>query len=130
MGMIPSAEVAGFPVHRGELSRQIVQSLDDDVDDRVLPFDAAVHKPCLRMPRDLAKALPRAEMYDQIGRSGLVFDGDERDAFRRARPLTHQHHPGDFHTRFMRRGIERGVGRYAQSIQPFALKGERMRTQR
>src|ERR1017187_4768081 len=68
--------------------------MSDEMDDLALALDAAVDR---QHPgrKDYA-ALPFIEFWPdhEIGDAGLVLDGDEDDAFRRARHLPHEHETG------------------------------------
>lgn len=78
----------------GKVSRQVEELLGDEMDDVALPLDAAVDRHHARFENDTTPLLEQRGPDHDVGRAGLVLDGDEHDALGRARLLAHKHETG------------------------------------
>src|SRR5262249_32998206 len=75
----------------------VIEPLGDDMNDVLMPLDAAVHDDETRAHHHFAHPLEHLRPDHRIGDAGLVLDGHEHHACGGARPLAHQHHASDAH---------------------------------
>ena len=74
-----------------KLRRQIGKMLCDKMDHLAFALDAAVHRHHARREDDSPLMFEHFRPDDEIGDSGLVFDGDEHDAFGGSGHLPDEH---------------------------------------
>jgi hypothetical protein len=109
---------------------QVLQVLDDDMDDAVAPFQAAADQPGVAVAGDAVKPLPDVFVHDQIDDARFVFQRHKRDAFARARALTHEDHPGNFDLAVVRELCQTFCWDDTEAIERLAVKRHRMRSER
>ena len=80
-----------------EQVREVGQVLGDDVDDFAFPLHLAPASDHARREDEAALPFEQGRPDDQVRDLGLVFKRDEQHAVGRARPLPHEHEPGDRH---------------------------------
>src|SRR5208283_166819 len=103
--------------------------MSDEMDDLPLALDTAVdrHHTC----RKDHPALPFIEFWPnhEIGDAGLVLDGDEHDALRRARHLPHEHQAGGLEPASVAGLHGLGASDHALAVQVTTQEGDRMVSQ-
>jgi hypothetical protein len=79
----------------GQLRRQILQSIDDQMSHAVLPLQEARGKESSGQAADAAITFPHMGPDNQIGGAGFIFESDECRSLGSSRPLPHENQAGD-----------------------------------
>jgi hypothetical protein len=92
-----------------ELGRPVPELLGDEMDHQPLALHAAAHAQQARAHDDAAMRVEDPGPDHEVGDAAFVLDGDEHHARGGARPLAHQHQPGQSEAVVVL-GIEQHIG--------------------
>ena len=113
-----------------KLRRKIGKMVRDEMDHLAFALDAAVHRHHAGREDDLPVIFEHFRPDDEIGDSGLIFDGDEHDALGGSRHLPDQHHAGSLEPAAIACGHGLGAGDDAPRGEVPAQEGHGVAAQR